>query len=516
MKKIQIIIAVCLLFQGCAKDLGNYNYTDINEVEFSNIEESYSVMINSTPLNINPVLTMSEGVDPDSERFEYQWVTVSVTGERDTIATTRVLNSVVTLTPGNYTLYLKVIDKETEVQWTTYSYLSVGTIYTRGIMLMGEDDAGNADAQMISMVIDTVLVENILKNSGLPTLREPVGFIHTGIASSSYYDKCVKIWVMTKTGSYWLDRESMKGTTENHFSKIVYTTEPTADLSVVDVAPQVYNIRGNVSSGYYRAVVTSNGLLFNSGFGVNGGDFYIDPSNRLSTDYNTILHAFPFLFYPLKSFYGVVWYDTDNDRFLRVTTTGTTSNLLTDSPADIFPWNQGTTGRKLVYGENTYNKDGGHNSGNSFALMKDNQSKWFIYKMYAYGSSPKKVGFYQIDLSVATGFADATMYGFSSTRTLLFYVSGNKLYAYDYDPGNERLYQFNLFGSDEISMIKFDTQIDPDANALYVATYNSASKGKLQRYLVNSDPNTVILTPDPVNSWSGLTKVKNMSWRGGK
>ncbi|MDD2426421.1 MAG: PKD-like family lipoprotein, partial [Bacteroidales bacterium] len=185
MKKIQIIIAVCLLFQGCAKDLGNYNYTDINEVEFSNIEESYSVMINSTPLNINPVLTMSEGVDPDSERFEYQWVTVSVTGERDTIATTRVLNSVVTLTPGNYTLYLKVIDKETEVQWTTYSYLSVGTIYTRGIMLMGEDDAGNADAQMISMVIDTVLVENILKNSGLPTLREPVGFIHTGIASSS-------------------------------------------------------------------------------------------------------------------------------------------------------------------------------------------------------------------------------------------------------------------------------------------------------------------------------------------
>ena len=180
----------------------------------------------------------------------------------------------------------------------------------------------------------------------------------------------------------------------------------------------------------------------------------------MSTDYNTILNAFPFLFYPLKNFYGVVWYDTDNDRFLRVTTTGTTSNLLTDSPGDVFPWNQGTTGRKLIYGENTYNKDGGNNSGNSFALMKDNQSKWFIYKMYAYGSSPKKVGFYQIDLSVATGFADATMYGFSSTRTLLFYVSGNKLYAYDYDPGNERLFQLNLFGGDEITMIKFDTQID--------------------------------------------------------
>jgi len=516
MKKIYIIFAICLLFTGCAKDLGNNQYTDINEVEFSNIEENYRVMMNSTPLIIDPTLNMSEGVDPDSERFEYQWVSVSVTGERDTIATTRVYNSVVTLSPGDYTLYLKVKDKETGVQWTTYTYLSVGTVYTRGIMLIGEDEAGNADAQMISMMTDTSLVTNILKNSGLPPLTEPIGFIHTGIASSSSYNKCVKVWVMTKTGSYWLDRESMKGTTDNHFSKIAFTTEPTANLCIADVAPQVYNLNGNVSSGYYRAVVTSSGLLFNSAFGVNGGDFYTDPVNRLSTDYNTILHAYPFLFYPLKNYYGVVWYDTDNNRFLKVTTTGANSSLLVDSPGDIFPWNQGVTGRKLIYGENTYNKDGGNSSGNSFALMKDSQGKYFIYKMYAYASTPKKVGFYQIDLSIATGFANATMYGFSSKRTLLFYASGNNLYAYDYDPGHEKIYQFNIFSGDEISMIKFDTQMDTETNGLYVATYNSATKGKLQRFLLNSDPNTVTLTPDPVNSWSGLTKVKNMSWRGGK
>ena len=62
-------------------------------------------------------------------------------------------------------------------------------------------------------------------------------------------------------------------------------------------------------------------------------------------------------------------------------------------------------------------------------------------------------------------------------------------------------------------MVKFDTQIDPDANALYVATYDNINKGTLVRYSVNRDPNRVTITADKKNTWSGLTKIKNMSWR---
>ena len=145
--------------------------------------------------------------------------------------------------------------------------------------------------------------------------------------------------------------------------------------------------------------------------------------------------------------------------------------------------------------------------------MKDQQGKYFIYKMYAYGSKPEKIDAYSINLDIATNFSNATMYAFSSLRTVLFYVANNILYAYDYDPGNEKLYQFDLFGSSEITMLKFDTQINPDANALYIATYDAASKGKLTRYVVNTDPNTVTLTADTENSWEGLIKVKNFSWR---
>lgn len=506
-----MLAAVCLLIQGCTDDKGNYDYVPINEVEFGNIDEAYSVIINSTVLDIDPLVTMSEGVSPDADRFRYEWVCVAQNGEKYTLATTRTINTVVNLPIGTYTLYLKVKDTDTDLLWMTYTTLTVGTIYTRGILLIGEDENGYADAQMISIGADTIIIKNILKNCGLPPLKGPIAFIHTGKPYSSSYDVAVKVWVMTESGSYWLDRESMLGTTDNHVKKIIYSAAvPKEDLCVVDVAPQVISSDGTVGDNFYRAMVTSNGLIFTTSMGTNK-DNYLDPVNRMSSTSTDFLPAFPFMFYPLKNYYGLVWYDTVNNRFLRVTNSSTCSYELVDNPGEPFPWNQAETGRKLVYGENTFNKDGGKNAGNSFALMKDQQGNYYIYKMYAYGSKPEKIGAYQIDLGKATDFANATMYAFSSLRTILFYVANNKLYAYDYDPRNEKLYTFDISG--DITMIKFDTQINPDANGLFVATYDHESKGKLVRYTVNRDPNKVTITPDSRNTWSGLTRIKNISWR---
>ena len=155
MRRICLVFAVfCLLAQSCTEDKGNYDYVAINEVEFGNINDEYMVMTNSTILDINPVITMSEGVNPDSERFQYEWLCVAQNGTKYTLATTRVISTVVSLPTGAYTLYLKVKDTVTDVQWMTYTALTVGTIFTRGILLMGEDEKGNADAQMVSMASD--------------------------------------------------------------------------------------------------------------------------------------------------------------------------------------------------------------------------------------------------------------------------------------------------------------------------------------------------------------------------
>ncbi len=90
---------------------------------------------------------------------------------------------------------------------------------------------------------------------------------------------------------------------------------------------------------------------------------------------------------------------------------------------------------------------------------------------------------------------------------------GNTLYAYDYNKGFEKSYTFPELGGDDITMIKFDTQIEHTTNALYIATYNSSAKGRLRRFMVGTDPNTVTITPVERADWDGLIKIKDMNWR---
>jgi hypothetical protein len=190
---------------------------------------------------------------------------------------------------------------------------------------------------------------------------------------------------------------------------------------------------------------------------------------------------------------------------------GNTSAVLTDKTTDAFPWNQASAGRTLVYGENTRNTDGGSTNGNSFAIMKDNSNQFYIYKFYASGATPPKRDLYTV-LPLAANFGNATAYAFSSQRTVVFYAVGNTLYAYDYNKGFERSYTFPEI-ADEITMLKFDTQIDYATNALYIATYNSSTKGRLRRYMVGTDPNTVTISPVNRSDWDGLIKIKDMNWR---
>ena len=131
MKRIYIILAtVCFLIQSCVNDEGNYDYVAINEVSFENINDEYAVMAGSTVLDIDPLITMSEGVDPESDRFQYEWICVAGDETRYPIATTRALKTTISLPIGSYTLWLKVKDTVTDLQWNTSTYLTVGTIYT--------------------------------------------------------------------------------------------------------------------------------------------------------------------------------------------------------------------------------------------------------------------------------------------------------------------------------------------------------------------------------------------------
>ena len=115
--------------------------------------------------------------------------------------------------------------------------------------------------------------------------------------------------------------------------------------------------------------------------------------------------------------------------------------------------------------------------------------------------------------SIKEAEQQADFYAFSSTRSVLFYVKNNVLYAYNYDKGNERVETIPLETTDQITMLKFDLTMEPMKDALFIATYNTAEGGTLRKYYVGNNPDKVELKADPTAVWKGLTKVKNMSWR---
>ena len=509
MKRLVYIIVFALGLTACYDDKGSYDYHDICEVNIEGVESVYETVYRESVLEIDPTVTVTEGNIGDTTRFAYEWRANVAYNSTELIGTERILNYRVELAPRNdYVLYFRVTDRQTGVVTVATSTLKVGTAYSKGILLIGENAQGEADVQMLSMVKDTVLYKELLKNSGLPVLKNPVDIIHTGAAGNSNY---IKLWVLTGSQAYSMDRKTFAGSESDVFGKLLFMDRTfDTEFVPVDIIPRVKDKAGkNGGSSYYRTVVCNNGYIFNASTLLMGGDYYNNPVNCLTSDQNTYYKAFPYLFYTLNSYSGgFLWFDVENQRFLTVKNSIAVSDLLEDQAGDPFPWNQGTTGRTLVYGENTL--DVGSSNGNSFAILKDPAGAYYLYKFRAVGSGPTKLNCYTIGAG-AVDFDKADFYAFSSRRTVVYYAVGATLHAYDYNKGNERHYTFDM--GDPITMLYCDTAIEPNANPLYVATYNATTGGKLQKYIQGVNPDKVELEADEKSCWEGLMKIKKMSWR---
>lgn len=506
------VFVFILTLVSCFKDLGSYDYHDINEVTIGSLGGPYNLLYKVDTLKINPDidLTMDTG-DPD--RYEYEWRIgyVNEGTSRPTIGRERNLVYPISLLPKAYTIYFNVYDKLTEVTWTTTAALTVTTTVSRGFHITGEDENGYADADMIAMPLnkDTVIVKRIISGNGMPRYKEPIKLLHTG---STLDSSKVKQWFMTKEGSYYMNTATLEVKPSNTFKNMLYTTfELPLDIYPVGLAPEIALTGGNSPGTYSRVVITNTGDLFSAS--LMGGDFYSNPINRTSGKPLELLKLSPYIMYSPVTWNRYIVYDESNNRFMYATGSSVPSTTLTafTDAGGPFPWNQGTTGRKLVYAENTRNYEDGSTAGNSFALMKDAANEFHVYKFYANGAfSPVKIAYFKIK-PTAEDFDKAKIYAFSSVRKILYYAVGSKLYGYDYNPGFEKNYLISDFG-EEITMLNSDIQTS-NGSQLYVATYSEANKGTIRKYASGDDLNNLVMTQDESVKWTGLVKVKSMSWR---
>lgn len=510
-----ILPILAIVTYSCSKDLGNYQYHDINEITINELGEYHSLLYKTDTLRLNPELTFTqESNDPD--RFTYEWKLVSTanvnvnTKKGTIIGTTKDLIYPVSALPGDYILYLKIKDKETSVTWSSSTILSITVQSATGFMLIGEDDEGYTQVEMIAMGTDTVILKGLANENGVPKMKGALDIIHTGVYPPRPNN--ARQWIIGQETAYFVDPMTFETNPNNIFKNLLFSTYPLpANIFPVEIAPRINSRAGNAVSSTRRLVVTNTGDAFYADLSSSGGDYYGNPTNRLAGINTPTFKVAPYIMHGpgYWSYYSL--YDLDNNRFVYASSSALNVSPLSDRPTDPFPWNQSEVNRTLKYAENTRNTDGGSRDGNTFALMQDKSNNdLFIYKFYA-SSIPQKRSFYKISPENSIELNKSSMYAFASTRTALYFVIGSKLYAYDYGVGSEKIVLIKDF-MDEITMIHSDIQAGSYIE-LYVGTYNSTSKGTIHKMVLQNNTNTIEMQEDTSLNWNNLSKIKNMSWK---
>ena len=179
--RILIIAIIFLSCFSCMEDKGNYNYKEIDQIEFDvdNMETKYSMVSFKDTLEIKPVFknvkdnsdlefvwTIFPEVDLDEESFDVV----------DTISTTGELKYAVELPKGNYNIHFKVFDKGYGDLMTSMKFtLVVSTEFSEGFYVMKETADGNTDLDLYTSK-DRKLENLISKSTGLSMTGKPVSF----------------------------------------------------------------------------------------------------------------------------------------------------------------------------------------------------------------------------------------------------------------------------------------------------------------------------------------------------
>lgn len=514
MKKLLAYVQVLALpfLLACSEDDGNYDYREINDVTISGIEESYTRLNGAEKLEISPVITTAFN---DDSKLTYEWKLQQSNSAADNyravIGTERDLSWDVEVPyTGEWDVLFRVTDTETGVVTLANTVLNVTTRTGNGIMLIGENTEGKSQVDFISIAGDTLVMTNMMnEGTGFSNSGKPVNICKAGKVMSLFASMgLLPMWVMTDEDAwrFGTDFSITAGSSFRENTFVIDESQISGDYYPVDFYPHYGKTTSASGLSVNAVAICSNGLLF------VGSTGFVDPINILS-DEKGLSFAKPYVLSADRagSFSDFVYYDETHERFLKGNTSSSYSTRLTDEEGDVFPWDNSAVGRTLKFAQNSTNTDFGSTYGNSFALMRDkNTGDYYIYKFYVY-FTPVKVDCYKPG-KVAANLDQAEHFVFSSKRTALYYTVGSQVWGLDYNKGNEKAELILDFGSDEITMMKPDNDID-NKDFIYLATYNPTTGGTLIKLSQGTNPDKLELEEVAGSKWSGLSKVKSMAWK---
>lgn len=487
-----IIIGVLLVLVNslgsCVKDIGNYDYRTINEVNITGIDSVYVVTRNDS-LKISPSITYSMDMEGDTSNYEYSWLRINVVGISSGIpqvfGKSANLNGKISADEGSYECAFRVKDKKTGVWKEKYFILTVTNDIYEGWFALSEISNERSRLDMLSykqQLNDYQFLKEILgvKNPKLVLDGRP-NFLR---------------FINSKFLSMGTSKLANMVSADNLVSK------PIPDF------PQSFITGNNEAIGNDIKLygVTGQKLIWNN------GKIFANNSNGPT----------PATFQEITKFSDGVSFRAS--RF--VSNYDGLDNIFFNEDKTEFVWHSGfgasqcfridneeiqakAAGKKLLYMKRT-----SYNQGDTFAVLKDTTNN----KVYLMLFTRAKLNYFQEILH--TPIANAEFFEVSNELGYLYYTVGSKLYAYDFNTSTHK--EMADYGLRKISLLKFNTISFASINktpryedinrSLCVGTYLEGAlddSGTLDIYQV--PPALGLLVKK--ESYSGFGKLKDITYR---
>lgn len=495
-----LTVCVIVMLVSCKKDNLTGDIKQINEVKIGGINPSYTVSLGQ-PLVITPDLKFTQDNGADAKRYLYEWFAAE--GTKISIASTRNLNTSINLPPGVHnSVYYKVTDSQTGVQWSTMFSISIVTPIYQGWMVLNDID-GTARLDMISLkdksytaIYDVLgLTGSALKLKGAPV----------NISCFPYNVSNYGIYVSSKgTGTTKIDPETFAWTPQMYISYETLIPSIPDNFLADFVQP-----KGNQSAAY----MYKDGAVYY--YRNDYGYRYSVPINVM-TGSTAEFKAAPFIASVIQGDFAIygpsILYDATHRKFVNHQNLAASCS---EMPAGtLFNY---TTGKDMVYmASTTYN--GSFANGDVFAILKDPGGANFYLariSLAAFGLSFQQNYW---DIMTAADIGSAEHFAVSPDLGYIFYNVGGKLYEYDMFLKKSILMVDK--GAEKISLLRFQTFVYPNTavtaaynNKLVVGSYDpskpSGTNGKLEIFNVTPVNGPLTLA----ESYSGFGKIVDISYR---
>lgn len=505
------VFAAAILAAGCFRDLGNYDYTEINEAVIgdSGFSSPYNIRINET-LSIRPDITFT--LDPDGTGdYTYEWVAVGQTlyrGERFTIGTGRDLDYVMKLNADNYILYLKVMDNATGIVYSKDVELNVMSPYSTGWMMAGEA-GGKGQVDMMSISGDVIFY------TGAVTMEDGIslGPIECIWVDNDTYTSDDRVYIGTASGSYKLDRSSFSGSAAGDI-KYSFAIDPGEDTYSLTDSEQVRTdtapLRHSVIINGRAYIVSTEGGMIENSFSfyedADGNQRDIHVADRIICNHSQ------------SGCRTMVFYNTDDREFCYISGLSVEGmKTLGDGEDDLFSWKTGndfpeTGGLDFVSCCNSF-----FSNGQSAAILKvPDTDTYYIYCITANRNQPDMIknGRYAVDNGTAPGFGDSPSYAMTTNHGYMLYASGNTLYGYNFRKEPQECTVLHTFDA-PVCFIMADNETEEKYDdCIYVATYDDSRErsGILYKFRMTDSPDRMELTL--TETWDeGLLKIHDMYYK---